>query len=305
MPRYSSPDIQQTTAHDPKPGGLGLLIVAATFKILALALPAVLVLGLFLMAVVRWRETAQQARCREHLRQLVLMGLWHFGQDHWTIPGGKQPGKNRSADRVEPSDLGQHEFPPATIVNSALMPEQRLSWYVTILPYLGREELYRKFDLTVGWQDEPNRVAAKGPLPVVSCPTHGRLPGGTDLQTTSYVGSAGLGLDAPRLPAMHPRAGFLRYDEGCRSDWMPRGLSYTIALLETHDEPGPWTAGGRPTARGLDTTQWPYFGPGRQFGGHPNGGHAAFADGSVRFHFQSDSARILERLIPLAEPTDP
>jgi hypothetical protein len=298
------PDSNSAAQPASREGNLGS-IAWGLLKISAFALPLCVLLGLFMVAITRWRETAHQARCREHLRQLTLMGLWQLGSEVGS-PKGLKLLNGRAEDGLRARiDESQHQFPAATIASSAEAPEKRLSWYVAVLPYLGKEELYQRFELSSAWTSESNRVAALGRLAVVSCPANYRPPQENAPQTTSYVGSAGLGVDAPLLPPTHPRAGLLRYDEVTGSGMIRRGLSYTIALLETHDDPGPWPAGGRPTDRGLDTTQRPYFGPGRQLGGHPAGGHTAFADGSVRFHYQSDSARILERLIPLADTPDP
>ncbi|MCX7701618.1 MAG: DUF1559 domain-containing protein [Gemmataceae bacterium] len=274
-------------------------------KVVALAIPVFFLAGLFLMAVMRWRETAQQTRCREHMRQLTLMGLWHFGDDASGIH--RQPGRGNgvSPSPAERMNQGVHTFPAGTVVNPSLLPERRLSWQVAILPYLGQDEAYRRFDLSAAWDADINRDAIRIRLPVFSCPSTYRRPAENECQSGSYIGSGGLGIDGPTLPPAHPRAGFFRYDEGTKSDAFQRGLSYTVAILETERERGPWAAGARPTLRGLDVDETPYFGPGRQFGGHPAGGHAAFADGSVRFQFTSDSAKILQRLIPLADAVEP
>lgn len=274
-------------------------------KVVALAIPVFFLAGLFLMAVMRWREMAQQTRCREHLRQLTLMGLWHFGEDAPGMIRRPTKGDGMSGLPAERMNQGAHLFPAGTIVNSSLQPERRLSWQVAILPYLGQDEAYRRFDLSAAWDAEANHDAIRTRLPIFSCPSTYRRPAENECQEGSYIGSGGLGHDGPTLPASHPRAGLFRYDAGTKSDECQRGLSYTVAILETERERGPWAAGARPTLRGLDVDETPYFGPGRQLGGHPAGGHAAFADGSVRFQFTSDGAQILQRLIPLADAVEP
>ncbi len=49
-------------------------------------------------------------------------------------------------------------YPPPMTVNSANQPLH--SWRVLILPYLGEEDLYNQFDLTVGWDDPRNMQTA-------------------------------------------------------------------------------------------------------------------------------------------------
>ena len=63
-----------------------------------------------------------------------------------------------------------------------------------------------------------------------------------------------------------------RYDEPTILTDVKDGLSNTLMLLETADQPGPWIAGGPPTVRPLDPANRPYLGIGRPFGGCHLGG---------------------------------
>jgi prepilin-type processing-associated H-X9-DG protein len=101
-----------------------------------------------------------------------------------------------------------------------------------------------------------------------------------------YVGVAGVGEDAALLPVGDLRAGVFGYDRKTRPEDIKDGFSRTLMVVETNRDNGPWTAGGRPTVRGLDPAQPPYLGRCGQFGsGHDRGGktNALFADGSVRY----------------------
>ena len=111
---------------------------------------------------------------------------------------------------------------------------------------------------------------------------------------THYVGMAGLGVDAARLPLNDPNAGLFGYDrQATLGD--TKGLAYTILMIETESETGPWSAGGPPTVRGLDPNGPPYLGSGRQFGGnHRGGGFALFADLSVQFVNETITAETFE-----------
>jgi prepilin-type processing-associated H-X9-DG protein len=172
---------------------------------------------------------------------------------------------------------------------------------VILLPHLGRDEVYRRFDLTKAWDDDANRDGVATLVPPLACPSLYRPPAEGAPVTWPYIGVAGVGADAPKLPPTDPRSGFFRYDEPTKTGMVRRGFSRTLTILETTRDPGPWAAGAPPTVRGLDPNDTPYIGPGRQFGAHPAGCNAAFADGSVRFQSNSISPRVLEMLATLAE----
>jgi hypothetical protein len=53
-------------------------------------------------------------------------------------------------------------FPPGTVANDALSPENRLSWIIPLLPYLERDNLYRSMDLNKGWNSPENHALGDG-----------------------------------------------------------------------------------------------------------------------------------------------
>jgi prepilin-type processing-associated H-X9-DG protein len=117
----------------------------------------------------------------------------------------------------------------------------------------------------------------------------------------TYVGIAGLGVDAPRLPSKHPRAGVFGYDRATRIEDITDGTNQTMMLIETARDHGPWTAGGPSSVRGVDPATRPYIGRNRPFGGyHPGGANVAFADGSVRFLRGSIDPDVFEALSTIA-----
>jgi prepilin-type processing-associated H-X9-DG protein len=258
-------------------------------KVILIGAPVVMLLGMLLYAIMRGREVASRARCQDNLRRIGLFGLSEISERSF-VPG------DPNSDRT---------YPPGTIPNSRLKPERRLSWEVNLLPGLGQDEAYKRFDLAKGWDDETNKEAIVAIIPAFACPTKYVAPATGSPQANPYIGMAGIGIDAPLLPASDPRSGFFRYDEPTKLSMLVRGVSNTITILETARDTGPWPAGGRPTVRGLDTSEASYIGPGLQFGGHPGGCNAAFADGSVRFRSNSISSNILERLVALADRDDP
>ena len=206
---------------------------------------------------------------------------------------------------MEKGSVNQHwTFPPGTLANAGLPPDQRLSWQVILQPQLGRDDIRRKFNDTLAWDAESNRTVATTLVKEYVCPTQYQKATAGELVVTHYIGLAGLGKDAATLPRTDPRAGFLRYDDPTKGPDLRRGLSHTLTILETTSDLGPWAAGGPATVRGLDPASPPYIGPGGQFGGHPAGANAAFADGSVRFQMNSIGSRVLEMLATLGPTPD-
>jgi prepilin-type processing-associated H-X9-DG protein len=193
-------------------------------------------------------------------------------------------------------------FPSGTLANPNLPPEQRLSWQVILLPHIGKEPLQKQFDLSLGWQAEANHNAVCTQVPVYLCPSAYRPVPADQPAQNNYIGMAGLGADAPKLPQTDPRAGFFRYDDATKAGSLQRGLSYTMTIIETTSDVGPWAAGGPSTVRGLEVDAVPYIGRDRQFGGaHPDGANASFADGSARFLKWNMSPTSFQAMITLAD----
>jgi prepilin-type processing-associated H-X9-DG protein len=269
-------------------------------KVAGISLVALFLLGILLTAVVRWREKANRLRCMDNLRRTGWFAMWSYADPAAAFPGGPtDPNRPQQLDldaKLDPNRL----FPPGTLANPNLPPDHRLSWHIILMPYLGKEQLNAKFDRGRAWDDDANHGAICTLVPEYICPTQYRaLPADTP-QLTSYIGLAGLGPDAPTLLQTDPRAGFLRYDDATKIGSVQRGFSYTISILETGSNLGPFAAGGPPTVRGLDSATTPYIGYGRPFGGHPEGANAAFADGSVRFQAAGISPHVLEMMATLA-----
>jgi prepilin-type processing-associated H-X9-DG protein len=192
-------------------------------------------------------------------------------------------------------------FPTATWPNASLSPESRLSWYAEILYMLDAPAQYNGIDKSGPW-DSPANVSIGGTrIFDVTCPDVPRAPAG-GLIPTSFIGIAGLGADAPDLPTGHPRAGVFGYDRQTALADITDGAAYTMVIAESERMMGSWLSGGPATVRGLDTTEQPYLGTGRQFGGlhQRSGAMAAFADGSVRFISDTVDPRIFEALSTIA-----
>ncbi|MEW4487730.1 DUF1559 domain-containing protein [Thalassoglobus sp. JC818] len=229
------------------------------------ATSAVLV-ALLLPAVQQAREAARRTQSRNNLRQIGL-GMHNYHDTH----GG---------------------FPQGTIPNEDLKVEERLSWLVSILPFVDQFGLYDDFDLESKWNSEENEFLVDIPIQVYVMPGEEGWQDGYG--TTSYVGMAGVGEDGPNLPVNSPRAGIFAYNRQTRIRDIHDGTSNTIAVGET-TKAEPWAAGGQPTIRPLD--RQPYINGGNGFGSHFNGGaQFLFADGSVRFISENIDPDVMEAL---------
>jgi prepilin-type processing-associated H-X9-DG protein len=169
---------------------------------------------------------------------------------------------------------------------------------VTLLPYLEQDSLYNQFDLEKGYT--ANQSAAQPLVKTFLCPWGDQRAGG--YAVTHYVAMSGIGRQAAEQPAGAPGNGFMGYDRLTSVNMLVRadGTWNTIALMETRAGLGSWARGGPSTLRGLDPSDVPPLGDGRQFGGHKTGLNAAMADGSVRFLPYSIDARKLAAAITIA-----
>jgi prepilin-type processing-associated H-X9-DG protein len=256
---------------------------------------AALAIFAWLAGIIRGQQAlAERAPCYNNLRSLSLALLAY--QDSYRA------------------------FPPGTLPGP-LPPEQRISWIPSVynwtdsfqgvlrflfrvdLPWYDDENVRPRMEVRGTYEPESEVDPASGPLlfPHIHCPAEKRRGSPAMPPLTSYVGIAGLGVDAATLPAGHPRAGVFGYDRQTRAVDLKDGASMTLLLSETTSGNGPWLAGGPPTVRGLDPGRRPYIGRARQFGGlHRGGVMVVMADGSVRFLGESIDPKVFEALATVA-----
>lgn len=120
-------------------------------------------------------------------------------------------------------------FPPAALADAS--GKALLSWRVLLLPYLGEEALYRKFDLTKAWDDPANQ-------PLLSqMPAVYQGDGGGASGNTAYAGVAGA-----KQVFRSPSASL---GGGVRRQGIVDGLTMTFAVGPVSREVSlAWTAPG-------------------------------------------------------------
>jgi hypothetical protein len=269
-------------------------------NVLILVVVLVLAAGIVLAAIPRVRDAAARMSCQNNLRQIGL-GLENSYDTYGT-------------------------YPPAAIPNDALPCGKRLSWLVDLVPFANQMDLV--IDRTKAWDSEENCVPTTrhysgpddehgsldplGEVKFLRCPSDPALaaPGWPGL--TDYVGITGVTPNAAELALGYPGVGFFGCDRRIKREDIKDGTGSTLAIVETSRSPGPWTAGGHATARGLDPTAGPYLGAGGQFGSDHRScrgwfspttvviTNVVFADASVRGLTDTISPQVLEALATIA-----
>jgi len=264
-------------------------------ELLVVVIMTVILLALILPAMSKVHRASERTMCMNNLRQIGI-ATHHYADTHLVAPENKPRG----------------ELPPGTLVNASLAVEQRLSWYVELLPYIEEENRYKAIQRDKPWDYSHHLGMTQTMVRVFVCPDWTRDNNSEVTFHTPYVGIAGVGADAATLPLTDPRAGALGYDRALNLSKVPDGTSTTMLVLETADNPGPWAQGGPATLRGLDPSRKPYYGEGCSFGNthhtksgwfgkaKATGGTALMLDGSVRWLNHGVSDETLEALATIA-----
>lgn len=243
-------------------GGGGVESVAVIGVLVALLLPA----------VQQAREAARRSQSKNNLKQIGL--ALHNYYD------------------------GRNSFPPGTHPNPKLKPEERLSWMISLLPYIEQVSIFDKIDFEKGWKDKANAASLQTAIPIFHNPSQSSVLPVDGYATTHYVGMAGIGKDAPTLPIADKRVGFFGYDRKTTFADVTDGTSNTVIVTDGTKEFGPWAQGGNATLRSL--TAKPYInGPDGIGSPHVGGMNALLGDGSVRFISQEIDPTVMEGLITI------
>ncbi|APZ94992.1 DUF1559 domain-containing protein [Fuerstiella marisgermanici] len=223
--------------------------------------------ALLLPAVQQAREAARRTQSKNNLKQIGL--AMHNYHDVY------------------------REFPRGTIENDELKPEQRLSWMVSLLPFIDQNALFQQIDREGEWNAGGNAKLSAIRIPSLQNPSHARTsdnPGAMD-----YVGIAGVGPKAAELPNDDPKAGIFGYNRATRIRDIRDGTSNTMAVADASQPNASYMQGGKATIRGF--SQKPYInGPDGIGGPHQGGIQVLLADGSVRFISENIDPSVLEAL---------
>ncbi|MBI3863939.1 MAG: DUF1559 domain-containing protein [Planctomycetia bacterium] len=170
------------------------------------------------------------------------------------------------------------------------VPEEHYSWLTELLPYIGHESLYRKFDFQKPWHSPFNGPYAEALIPSFLNAADPRKTwnerGIPPMGVTHFAGMSGIedrrNVVAAMLPRTDPRAGIFGYDSIARQSDITDGTGTTIMMIGTGEVINPWVRGGGATIRGA---RQPYFNPLTGFGSRGLGAPGAYvlmADGSAR-----------------------
>lgn len=159
-------------------------------------------------------------------------------------------------------------FPPGTMPNPDLPPDQRLSFHAALVPYMECDNLYSLLALNEAWDSDRNvGVLAHRSYRAYQCPVwvewHGadpRLTASGHLAVTHYAGVAGVGADAATRPTGAPGIGVFGYDRGTKTEDVKDGLANTLMLIETAHDASPWLRGGAGTVRAVGVDDNPFGG---------------------------------------------
>jgi prepilin-type processing-associated H-X9-DG protein len=179
------------------------------------------------------------------------------------------------------------------------------------LPFIEQDDIYKNIDLNQSWDSKKNERVVHTEVRSLMCPSFALVDPERPPGMTSYLGITGIEPDAATLQADSSRAGFFGYDRQIKEADIKDGLEYTIMIVETGFETGPWAAGGQSNLRGIDLDQKPYLGVARPFGGNhfaekkwfgtaPSLANVAFADGSVKKLKDTIDPRVFEALVTIA-----
>ena len=195
----------------------------------------------------------------------------------------------------------QHDsFPPALWPSDGNVPsiEDRFSWLAGLDPALKKDHsLLPQWNLS--WRDPLNDRFVRRRRKELLNPSIRLQVSPDHYPASNIVGIAGVGHDAPRLPANDPRAGIFGIDRTTKVTDVTDGLSNTMLAAGITGKVSSWADG---SASFRPFVLEPYINGPDGFGsGQKNGMPVLMADGSVRFLNKETEPTIIRRMAAMAD----
>lgn len=224
-----------------------------------------------------------------------------------------EPPANSESDKPERDDLyadlkeririfqeGSGEF-PHPVTSGPADPTKRFSWIASLEAVTDPTQLQPLWNRA--WDDPLNEHFVRRSLtrwlnPAISPKTSvNRFP------ASHFVGIAGLGKDAARLPSSNPKAGMFGDGRTITVEDLRAGAANVWMLAGVQDQIGAWAANGKATVR--PWTSGPVIGGPDGFGtGQNDSMPILMADGRVRTISSQTDVKILERLATIHADDD-
>lgn len=204
--------------------------------------------ALLLPAVQQAREAARRTQCKNNLKQIGL-AMFNYESTYTYFPAAHLDDENG---------------------------RPRLSWRVSVLPYIDEAPRYNAYNMNVAW-DSPTNSPLMSPLPhAYICPSHS-IPGSVN---TAYATITG--------PDTMLGDGTCWKIAECTD-----GLSNTLLVVEACQANIPWMK-----PQDLSQTALPPMGaPSGISSNHFGGAHVLMADGSVRYISNHVDQNIINALV--------
>jgi len=233
-------------------------------------------MALFLPKLRNIRGVAEKLSCQNNFKRLLI------AMNEFACQASNESSKQRFP--IGCSGLGDQ-------------PEDRLSWMVTLLPYLDQGNMYNRVQLDKGYVG--NKALLDVPLKTFLCASFTTENKPSPL--SNYYAMAGIGLDAPLRPEGAAGNGVMGFDRSCTFEMIKDGLSNTILLMESHSNLGPWAQGGCSNLRGFDPVDLPLAGDKRPFFEHVGKSIVVgMCDGTVHSLRSDCNPEVLSALITIA-----
>jgi prepilin-type N-terminal cleavage/methylation domain-containing protein/prepilin-type processing-associated H-X9-DG protein len=207
-------------------------------ELLVVIVIIVLLIGLLVPAVQAARESARRGECTNNLKQLGL-SIHNFETNYRYLPASTRP--------------------------PGLTTSPRISWTITLLPFIEHKELSDQYDFSKNWFDDTitapklvsNKTIVNEMLPVLVCPS-GPSPTRLDgvPEVSPWVSNVGAPTDYSPTIGVDPRLvaaglvdfsgkGMLPKNEKSRLADVTDGLSNTVLLAESAGRPFVYQLGKR------------------------------------------------------------